>query len=239
MDFEVLPGFAEMGQAMVADLQQTLQDRGVTLEGVAPGMPTLTGVFALMKTCRQYADEAAEGLSLLAGVRLADLDCRAGCSHCCHMLVTVTPPELLLVLDAFNDVTDPQALRARVLATARQVAAITDPAERLGSGIICPLLGNDGRCLVYAARPIACRTYFSRSEAECVRSITSPNSADTAHSLPAQFGRAVASATMLQLLHQAGLDGTPIELVQGLAFILRQPAEHMLAWASGKPMYSV
>lgn len=74
------------------------------------------------------------------------ITCRAGCDACCHRRFSVTGVEadaLRRHLDAL-DATEREALRAR--------ARWGDPAR-------CAALGDDGRCGVYAARPILCRTH--------------------------------------------------------------------------------
>ena len=68
--------------------------------------------------------------------------CRAGCASCCAADLTVFPVEaapLAAAVDALSD-----DLRAAVRA-------------RAAAGTHCALL-VDGRCAVYAARPILCRT---------------------------------------------------------------------------------
>lgn len=79
--------------------------------------------------------------------------CAAGCDDCCRSLPslpTITEPEWLRLADAIAAL-GPEvatALRARI-------AAGSGPAP-----VTCPLLDPAaGTCLVYAARPIACRTY--------------------------------------------------------------------------------
>lgn len=79
--------------------------------------------------------------------------CRAGCDDCCRSLAR--PPQLTAAewrrLAAAIDAL-PEATRDEV---GRCVAAM--PAE---GPLVCPLLDRErGRCLVYEARPVACRTY--------------------------------------------------------------------------------
>lgn len=79
--------------------------------------------------------------------------CRAGCDLCCRRLAR--PPQLTRLewarLRAAID-----GLPASVRAEVRERAAAM-PEE---GPLVCPLLdGERGRCRVYEARPIACRTY--------------------------------------------------------------------------------
>lgn len=66
-----------------------------------------------------------------------DMQCRTGCSDCCHVRLSITAVEA-------------EAIRA-VLAT-RPVRP-NPRADR------CAALGEDGRCQIYEARPVVCRSH--------------------------------------------------------------------------------
>jgi hypothetical protein len=91
--------------------------------------------------------------------------CARGCSHCCHVRVEVTAPEVFLLARFLR--AHPDAERdARIATTARAVAGMDGRAHHLAQ-IRCALLGEDGACTVYAARPIACRRAHSTDAAVC------------------------------------------------------------------------
>lgn len=95
-----------------------------------------------------YYQMVARVDALCRGIRdmLSDrITCSAGCSSCCTA-ITLFPVEAA----ALN-----AALEA--LPEARQAAIRRHVAARAG-GERCPLL-EDQRCLLYAARPIICRTH--------------------------------------------------------------------------------
>ena len=75
-----------------------------------------------------------------------EMACNSGCSHCCHVRLSITVTEA----DAVASLVDamPAAERA---ALANNVTAA--PADH------CPALSPQGRCLIYAARPIVCRSH--------------------------------------------------------------------------------
>jgi Fe-S-cluster containining protein len=76
----------------------------------------------------------------------ASITCHAGCDACCHRRFSITGVEadaLQRHLDTLGAV-EREALRAR--------ARSGDPSR-------CAALRDDGRCGVYAARPIICRTH--------------------------------------------------------------------------------
>jgi Fe-S-cluster containining protein len=92
-----------------------------------------------------------------------DWPCRKGCDECCRHLASVpriTREEWLPIANAIaalpGDVAE--SVRQRI----RDSAGMTRP-------VVCPLLDTgSGACLVYQARPIACRAYGFYAEREGV-----------------------------------------------------------------------
>jgi hypothetical protein len=75
----------------------------------------------------------------------AHLACRAGCDGCCRH-ISLFWVEAVALAKALNGLPSGEAARIRARASG---VSPDDP---------CPLL-EDGRCLLYAARPIICRTH--------------------------------------------------------------------------------
>jgi hypothetical protein len=75
-----------------------------------------------------------------------DMQCATGCSDCCHVRLTVTQIEAAAIreLVASFSVTQREALSANAASAAPDRCTALDPA---------------GRCLIYAARPITCRSH--------------------------------------------------------------------------------
>jgi Fe-S-cluster containining protein len=92
-----------------------------------------------------------------------DWPCRKGCDDCCRNLASVplvTQPEwtrIAATLDALPPQTA-EAARNRIRASANTARPV-----------VCPLLDTaTGSCLIYDARPIACRAYGFYAERESV-----------------------------------------------------------------------
>jgi Fe-S-cluster containining protein len=77
--------------------------------------------------------------------RAGDIACRAGCSACCRVDLTVCDVEAAIVREGL---------------AALEVDARTRIAERAATerGDRCAMLEDDGRCAVYSSRPLVCRT---------------------------------------------------------------------------------
>lgn len=229
-----------MSTLMAREFLERLRAEGYGLKGLPPGMETLKGVSALAWRCARQADELADGLARHAGLPLGSLDCRAGCSHCCRLAVTASPPELLIVFQAIGDLPDAMSVASAIWNAAKRIAPLAGPDERLAAGVPCPLLGDNGRCMVYKARPIACRTYFTRSEAACSAATEASRrgaGGTLDHFGPGRIAGMVAVAGLTGTLAEAGLDPSPVDLTLGLAYLLDQGAERILAWAGGAPMF--
>lgn len=87
-------------------------------------------------------DELCRRIAAQFGEELA---CREGCAGCCRHL-SLFPVEAAALVAALGSL--PAARAAHIRARARTATA-TSP---------CPLLENE-RCLLYAARPVICRTH--------------------------------------------------------------------------------
>lgn len=86
--------------------------------------------------------------------------CKAGCAACCEGHVVTSQLEAEGIAQNLR-ARHGAAVVARVAAACEQLldmAGATMPAW-WDARIRCPLLGDDQRCLVYNARPVACRSY--------------------------------------------------------------------------------
>jgi Fe-S-cluster containining protein len=95
--------------------------------------------------------------------------CRAGCSWCCWMIPGLRSGEADLLLAAIAQL--PEDERGEIKAKLKVAAtAIVDAgSSEAAYPLRCPLLGDDGRCRVYTARPAACRAFASTDATACER----------------------------------------------------------------------
>jgi hypothetical protein len=77
------------------------------------------------------------------------IECKPGCSDCCHQTFRVSEIEGAYLREGLAEV--PDEIRDDIVARARAYASDTR--------LPCPVLAADGRCRLYAVRPRICRKY--------------------------------------------------------------------------------
>jgi uncharacterized protein len=97
----------------------------------------------LLDRYRELAAKVDAFFARVAERHASDLRCAAGCSSCCHQRLTVTTVEADAVAELVRAL--PEEARARLGRDAHP--------DR------CAALDDDGRCQIYAARPLVCRSH--------------------------------------------------------------------------------
>lgn len=163
----------------------------------------------------RYPELAAKVDAFFARVEArhgADMKCGSGCHHCCHVRLSITRVEA----DAIRaEVASWDAARKRAL-TANAAAS---PPNR------CAALGPDGRCLVYAARPIVCRSHGAPIRMRDARSLPVVQACPdnfTEHGPAAAdpdciLDQTTLSAMVLAVDRDAGHDGARYDLAEIIA----------------------
>jgi Fe-S-cluster containining protein len=139
------------------------------------------------------------------------IDCRRGCEHCCHRVISVTPPEVSAVTEYVADRFAPEQKRAL---TARLRTYLDEVAPHQGRDLYhlrprCPFL-EGGFCSVYAVRPLSCRAQFSTDVSACAAARSDPSLAFP-ETQEAILDRAATSG-VLSALASAGRPANPLDL---------------------------
>ena len=100
--------------------------------------------------------------------------CGPGCPFCCHVRLTASPPEILLIAEHINTTwpADRRAAMKQKLANLDRLTHGRDAEAREAMRLPCPML-VDNSCGIHAVRPISCRAVASVSVAACRRSYNS------------------------------------------------------------------
>lgn len=98
---------------------------------------------------RRHLRLVDDGVAPVVAAHREHVQCRPGCSDCCHQTFRISEIEGELVREGLAEL--PPADRDDVLARAR--------AWRPDARMACPVLGPEGRCRLYEHRPRICRKY--------------------------------------------------------------------------------
>jgi hypothetical protein len=171
------------------------------------------------------------------GVKVA---CSRGCSYCCSLRVQVQPAEAF-TLAAWLRRTASAARLTEVIGKLRANAQRTrelGEEARKRTNLPCALLGEDGACTAYEARPAQCRRYHSVSLDPCKAFHADP----TLDALESGLHTTVAhnaDVIITQARHAlrgADLDDTPTDMNVALLEALENPGA-LRRWRDGKKAF--
>lgn len=188
------------------------------------------------------ANEVAQGASY-AMDRSPQKDCRAcaaGCPGCCRVMVAVTVPEILAVVDYVRRECEAEVvdvIQQRATETAEQTEGM-DRNQYAAQQLPCALLSSDDCCMTYPARPIRCRGWCSLSVERCHECFLAGSVDQTvpldAHAYAVGQGAADGLSSGIAA---AGLDDTFYELNSALARALDVP-DAADQWIRGEPVFA-
>lgn len=166
----------------------------------------------------QSMDELLESFLQRSAAEGQPADCKKGCAWCCHQEVFAVTHEFLY-LNAYVKRNFSGAAREKILELARKKVMRSmhlSVEEQLQIRAACPFL-DSGACLVYEARPMACRIYLSSSEASCKKEHDRPGGKGVFPDLfefPLLAGRML-NEGFVAGLKQLGLQSSELPLEQG------------------------
>lgn len=177
---------------------------------------------SILHTTRQ-AQDAIDGLitSLINEARRHNIkvDCKKGCSWCCHQPIFACSHEILFIWE-FMQLNFKQEEIKKILQSAfnnYQKRGRMEQKQLLSSKMPCPFL-KDGSCGIHPARPLACRIYLSMSEPSCKTFYHKPDQPDSYPQLfefPLQAGRMV-NEGINKGLNDTGIPNHEMLLEEGL-----------------------
>jgi Fe-S-cluster containining protein len=153
----------------------------------------------------------------------------------------ITPLEAIVVAEHLQSHVAAARLakiRERLSENARRRAAMTE-AERASIRLRCGLLGEDGLCQAYEARPVVCAGVYSLSRSACESAAMSEELAGQQIPLdrPAKAWTMGVSGGLQRALVEAGLDGNLYELNSGVLCALETP-DAAARWLAGEDVFA-
>lgn len=167
------------------------------------------------------------------------LACHKGCATCCTLRVTATAPEVLMIGryvrwsdDRFKSIGID--LPARIADADAQTRGL-DEAQRVTLRLRCPYIEN-GVCLIYQVRPLACRGHASYDVRACVEAAAG-RAGEIPYSGPHMTVRSLVQNAMQSSLHEAGLAFGLYELNHAVCIALQNEA-CCEEWLSGADVFA-
>ena len=156
---------------MLPPIQDFLSDQvRARLDSCWP-KPDPAAVVAAMDAVFEMADAAWEARRhSLDYLRTAPpAACASGCGWCCHQQLGVSVPEAVRLAAhlAALPADERAGFERRLIDTDRRTRGMTT-SERARARVACAFLGADGRCMVYAVRPLRCRGVYSIDREFCI-----------------------------------------------------------------------
>ncbi len=115
-------------------------------------------------------DGLIESLTVFAENNRQRIDCKKGCEWCCHQPVFALDYELEYLNEFIQNNFD-EKVKSEIANRAeqkKQKLGLLPEAELLNAKATCALLQN-GACIAYQARPMACRIYLSGDVNSCLK----------------------------------------------------------------------
>ncbi|HDJ34339.1 MAG TPA: hypothetical protein ENF21_09620 [Bacteroidetes bacterium] len=168
------------------------------------------------------------------------VDCRKGCSWCCHQAIMASPYELIYLVQWIRrhfPEDRQQKVIARTFEKARQTIGLK-ASEFMLFKASCPLL-EEGSCSVYPARPLACKIYLSSSLESCIREFKDPGDQlrfPSLYAFPLRAGRMINEGNSAWLLEK----GFQVDdwLLEQMLYQLFARQEILLSWFNGRTAFS-
>jgi len=213
-----------------------------TARALLRASPSVERTVELARSAMAATSRLAE--ALLSRAPAGAVACKAGCDHCCHQPVGVTPPEALAIFAHLRQTLASEELAAvasRLAQRERETNGLSS-GERFSPDHPCPFLDR-GQCSIYEVRPLACRGMNSLDAEECKTRLRDPDaraaflesgSGGRSFMEPIRAFHAISAGLQLSLSELYGLDMRPLELTRALDSLLNGPESNSAAWLAGE-----
>lgn len=170
----------------------------------------------------------------LRGLRDIPVACKKGCSHCCHIWVSATAPEVLFIAKLLRRRGNPAAgdkIKAANLHTKDFEFDVRDQHPHP-----CPLLEDD-TCSIYESRPAACRLAASADAEICARSYHNLTNEDIPTPFMHLLARSAYAVAFAIAMKHAQLPYQSYEFNAALTRAMER-ADAERAWLAGEDVFS-
>jgi len=133
------------------------------------GRLTKESLYSSIEELYLAIDSLTDSLETFANQQGTPVNCRNGCEWCCHQPIFALSYEMEYLnnfIKSYFDEDLQKEIKNRADSKNNKLK-ILNTKELLNSKFPCPLLQN-GSCIAYDARPMACRIYLSTSVSSCL-----------------------------------------------------------------------
>lgn len=183
-----------MNRDELSEYSQLFYDDGYKLgKQAAAEFENETPFLPFIEKMYHSIDKFIESISALALKQGISIDCKKGCSWCCHQAVYANSYEIQYLKNYIKNSFSKEDQLA-VLDLAKKKNKVTGKMSKkdvLHFKNPCPLLKNN-RCTAYKARPMACRIYLSTKVSTCFEFYKNPGNKENFPALmefPLKAGR--------------------------------------------------
>ncbi|MCX4030145.1 YkgJ family cysteine cluster protein [Endozoicomonas sp. SM1973] len=171
----------------------------------------------------------------------SNLDCKPGCSYCCHYRVTAFTHEIVAIYLHIHNTFTPKQLnriKEKIIKTASTVSCMSEE-ERISTNVECPMLIDD-RCSTYSVRPMSCAGFHSTSLEFCKRQFQGSDEINGASAWIMKIGESLLIERSIadNVIRHTKQDHSQYELVTSLATLLKKPSLIAKWRKTGKPIFS-
>lgn len=186
-----------------------------------------------------YHNANDEGLERYIIENNTRVKCKAGCTYCCNLSVSVQPYEIFLI-NSFITTSFSKTKKQDLL------SALNDHKTRLSQlpkqehltlNITCPLLSG-GCCMIYQVRPFSCRNYYSLDVSSCKRSFENPDDLNETRPFEPDLTYRLQGTrqTVLHIFDKLGYDTSQQELGTALLYSFLNP-KNQKRWLHHKKVF--
>jgi Fe-S-cluster containining protein len=208
--------------------------------------PTVSRVVELARSVTASMSRLSE--ALLANAPAGSVACRAGCDHCCHQVVGITPPEAIAIVEylrqTLSDV-ELTRLRAHVAERVERIRGLSS-SDRFSPQHPCVFL-QSGSCSIYEVRPLSCRGMNSLDATECATRLREPSAraeflqlgrGGKSYLQPIAGAHAVSAGLQLGVSELYHLDMRPLDLAHAIHLLLGNDGSLAEQWLAGQQPFA-
>ena len=185
---------------------------------------TTSALFMAIKSLYEAIDGLNDSILALAQRQNITVACHKGCHWCCHQAVYANSYELHYLSEQVKKNFNQEELSLLIGLTEDKYAQTAPLSEKeiLKFKSPCPLLKN-GSCVIYSARPMACRIYLSTKIESCMEFYMHPENEENFPALidfPLRAGRMM-NEGFRAALKEFGIETAEFRLEEGLRIALK------------------